>query len=66
MKKIAKTFAITRGPDGALLYDGTQYIAIEGFPVKAIDTNGAGDCFAGTFLAEICQGTSFEAAGKAA
>ncbi|MBM89647.1 MAG: adenosine kinase [Gammaproteobacteria bacterium] len=64
MEQKAKQFAITRGADGALVYDGKNYIPIAGNSVKAIDTNGAGDMFAGAFLYAISQGKDFESAGK--
>ncbi len=66
LKPLAKTFAITRGSQGALLYDGQQEIHIAPHPVKAIDSNGAGDMFAGAFLYAITRGDSFEQAGKLA
>ena len=50
LKKYAKTYVCTLGPQGACLFDGSQYIDIAPVPTKAIDTNGAGDLFAGAFL----------------
>ncbi len=50
VKEIASEFAITRGPKGALIYDGTELIEIAAVPVEAVDTVGAGDMFAGAFL----------------
>lgn len=64
LKKIAKTFAITLGPKGALVYDGTREIRVSAPTVKALDTNGAGDLFAGAFLYGINNGMSFEAAAQ--
>lgn len=66
LKQYARTFAITRGARGALLYDGKQLIDVAAQPVKAIDTNGAGDMFAGAFLYAITHGHSFAMAGKLA
>ena len=66
LQKTATQFAITRGDQGALLFDGKQTIAIDPHTVKAVDSNGAGDMFAGAFLFAITQGQSFEAAGKLA
>ncbi len=63
LKKVAKAFAITLGGEGALLFDGAQFIKIAPHPVKAIDTNGAGDMFAGAFLYGITNGKSFDRAG---
>ncbi len=66
MKGIAKNFVITRGANGALAWDGEQYVKIAGNPVQAIDTNGAGDLFAGAYLYGITRGLGVEVAGKLA
>ncbi len=66
IKKIASTFAITLGSKGALVYDGKKAIEISPHPVKAIDSNGAGDMFAGAFLYGITHGHSFYEAGNIA
>jgi len=66
LKTIAREFAITLGNKGALLYDGKKAINIEATPTKAIDTNGAGDMFAGAYLYGITHGYSRELAGKLA
>lgn len=66
LKRIANTFAVTLGADGALAYDGSELHTIEPFKVKAVDTNGAGDMFAGAFLYGITHGLDFARAGKLA
>ena len=66
LKKIAKTIVITLGSKGALLFDGKNQIAIDPVPAKAIDTNGAGDMFAGAFLYAITSGKDFAIAGRLA
>jgi sugar/nucleoside kinase (ribokinase family) len=66
LKSIAKHFAITMGANGALIYDGDTFISIEPYAVKALDTNGAGDMFAGAFLFGITHGHSYAEAGKLA
>ena len=66
VKKVAKTFAITRGKQGALLYDGSELIEIAAHPVEAIDTLGAGDLFAGAFLYGQSQGIGFQQCGDLA
>ena len=63
MKAFAKTFAITLGAKGAVVYDGSNLINIAANPVKAVDTNGAGDLFAGAFMYGLTHGKSFEEAG---
>ena len=66
LKKDAKRFVITQGANGAMIYDGDTFIDIEPYKVNAIDSNGAGDLFAGAFLAGITNGRSFADAGKLA
>lgn len=66
LKKVAKSFAITTGPAGALLWDGSKEIQVVAASADAIDTNGAGDLFAGSFLYALSQGKSFGQAGKLA
>lgn len=66
LKKIAKTFAITCGAKGAVLFDGANTINIAPNAVTAVDSNGAGDNFAGAFMFAITAGHSWEQAGKLA
>ena len=51
------------GSKGALVFDGKNEIMIRPYPVKAIDTNGAGDLFAGAFLYQITHGKDYKVAG---
>ncbi|MBS11587.1 MAG: adenosine kinase [Gemmatimonadetes bacterium] len=62
--KVVKDFAITLGSEGALVTDSGNVKAVDGFPVDAVDTNGAGDAFAGAFLYGITNGHSPEEAGR--
>lgn len=66
LKAHAQSFAITLGAKGALVFDGEQQTMIEPHQVTAIDTNGAGDMFAGAFLYAITHGHSYAQAGKLA
>ena len=66
LKKISKTFAITLGSKGAILFDGKEFIQINPRKVTAIDSNGAGDMFAGAFLYAITHGHGFKEAGEVA
>lgn len=63
LKKMCKTFAITCGSEGALVFDGENLLKVAAHPVKAIDSNGAGDMFAGAFLYALTHGYSFQQAG---
>jgi sugar/nucleoside kinase (ribokinase family) len=49
-----------------LIFDGDTYIEIEPYKVRAVDTNGAGDMFAGAFLFGITHQHSHAEAGKLA
>lgn len=63
LKKYARTFIITRGEQGALLFNGQEYLTIPAFEVSVVDTVGAGDVFAGAFLYGIThQHSYFDAA----
>ncbi len=66
LKLITKTFAITDGANGAITYDGNSVCRSEGVSAKAIDTNGAGDMFAGAFLYAITSGKSYDWAARLA
>ena len=66
LRDVAKHFVITLGANGAMIYDGDTFINIEPYKVRALDTNGAGDMFAGAFLFGITHGHSFAEAGKLA
>ncbi|MCU0382472.1 MAG: adenosine kinase [Cyclobacteriaceae bacterium] len=66
LKQYAKKFIITLGANGALVYDGDTFITIEPYKVMVVDTNGAGDMFAGAFLFGITNGHSFAESGKLA
>ena len=64
LKKYAKTFVITRGAGGSLSYDGTDLVQTVGVTANAVDTNGAGDMFAGAFLYAINAGHDYAWAAK--
>ena len=66
IKTFSNTFAITLGAKGAIVYDGNNLIHIEPNAVKAVDSNGAGDLFAGAFMYGLTHGLSFEQAGNLA
>lgn len=66
LKKVAKTFVLTLGENGAMIWDGVTFVDIEPYAVKAIDTNGAGDMFAGAFLYAITHNHNHASAGKLA
>lgn len=58
--------AMTLGPNGSILMNDGQVIAIEGVATDAIDTTGAGDMYAGALLYGITNGMSLKQAGHLA
>jgi sugar/nucleoside kinase (ribokinase family) len=54
------------GPQGCWIHQGDDRRHVPGFPVKAVDSNGAGDAHAGVFVAGLAQGrAAFDAARRA-
>jgi len=66
LKSVCRSAVITLGAKGALVWDGTTTHTIDPIAVKAVDSNGAGDMFAGAFLYAITHGHDFAAACKLA
>lgn len=66
LKLYAKTFAITDGANGAVVFDGVSLLQAPGVKAKAVDTNGAGDMFAGAFLHAVTLGGSYLQAAELA
>jgi len=58
ISKLAKVVCLTRSAKGCLVLEGARQTAVPAAPVKAVDTNGAGDMFAGAFLFAVTQGHS--------
>lgn len=66
LKTLSKGFAITCGAKGSLIFDGETMIEVPSVPVKAVDTVGAGDMYAGALLYGITHGMSYKQAGSLA
>ncbi len=64
LKKYARTFVITLGGKGSVIFDGNEYCYIPVYPVTVLDTVGAGDVFAGAFLYGITHGYNYSTAGN--
>ena len=56
LKSTAKQFVVTGGSRGATIFNGCDFLHAPAQPVKAVDTNGAGDMFAGAYLYALTQG----------
>lgn len=52
----------TLGSRGALAVVGDRQIDVEGYEVTAVDTTGAGDCFVGSFAAQLTTGSTIDEA----
>lgn len=66
LKEIANAFCLTLGPRGAKLFANRTLQDLPGIKVNAVDTNGAGDLFAGGFLYGITHGYPMAQAGELA
>jgi len=66
LKERAHSLAITLGPDGALLWHEGQLVKVSAPKANAIDTNGAGDLFAGAYLYGLHSGMTSKEAGELA
>ena len=64
--QVADEVVVTLGAEGALLSHNDSLIKIEGTAVEAVDTNGAGDMFAGAYLYGISVNLPREACGELA
>jgi sugar/nucleoside kinase (ribokinase family) len=66
LKKFAKNFIITLGGNGALIFNGQDDLHISAYQAVVVDTVGAGDVFAGTFMYAITHGFNYLEAGNLA
>ena len=60
-KKLWETYSprilvITQGKKGGIIYDGKEITPYPAFPVEAVDTNGSGDVFHGSFAFAMTKG----------
>lgn len=66
LHQLSPLLAITCGSEGAIISNKGQQINIAPFPVTALDSNGAGDAFAGAFLYGLSQNWSLADCGRLA
>jgi len=64
--EVAENVAMTLGEKGSIVMHGGEALPIEGVPVKAIDTTGAGDMYAGGVLYGITNGLTWRQSGHLA
>jgi sugar/nucleoside kinase (ribokinase family) len=55
---------IKTGSKGCVVYGDDSRLEVSGFVTDVVDTTGAGDCFAGGFLAAIHRGRSYGEAAR--
>jgi sugar/nucleoside kinase (ribokinase family) len=60
----ASDIALKLGARGCVIFSQEGELASPAFEVRAVDTTGAGDCFAGAFLAALQRGESYEQAAR--
>ena len=53
---------LTRGSRGASLWTGSEVLFQPAFPVEAVDTTAAGDCFLGYYAAALAENLPYAAA----
>jgi sugar/nucleoside kinase (ribokinase family) len=61
----ARTVVVKLGAKGCMVLADGEKLEVPGFEIDVIDTTGAGDCFAGGFLAAIQRGLSPKEAARA-
>ncbi|ALH96042.1 adenosine kinase [Acinetobacter equi] len=66
LKLLSKYIVITLSEKGALIATKNNTFTVPGRQVNAVDTNGAGDAFAGAFLYALNSGMSFTQAAELA
>ncbi len=57
-----QTIIVTLGANGLICIAGDDVIRIQGNPVEAVDTTGAGDCFSGAFATALSEKMSLKEA----
>jgi len=62
----ARTKVLRAGPDGCVIVHNGQKTHVPAFPVKPVDTNGAGDTHCGVLAAELLRGNDLTYAAKRA
>ena len=66
LHELSPLVIVTCGSKGALISEKSQQTTIAPFPVTALDSNGAGDAFAGAFLYGLSQHWNLAACGRLA
>ncbi|MDP3882245.1 MAG: carbohydrate kinase family protein [Nanoarchaeota archaeon] len=62
LREIVPTLVVKKGGEGAQLFSKEQEYSLPAKKVNAVDTTGAGDCFAAAFVACLDEGKSLQEA----
>lgn len=62
----AGTIVLKLGAQGCAVFSERDEFQVPAFPVTVVDTTGAGDCFAGAWLAAMCRGLAPREAARLA
>lgn len=62
----AHDIIIKLGDQGCAIFTADESMRVPAFPVEVLDTTGAGDCFAGAFLAMLHRGMDYREAARIA
>ena len=62
----ASTIVLKLGAQGCAVFSERDEFQVPAFPVTVVDTTGAGDCFAGAWLAAMCRGLAPREAARLA
>jgi sugar/nucleoside kinase (ribokinase family) len=62
----AHNIVIKLGGEGCVIFTKDESLRVAAFPVEVVDTTGAGDCFAGAFLAMLQRGMNYGEAARTA
>jgi sugar/nucleoside kinase (ribokinase family) len=66
LNALSNTLVVTKGENGATIYANDTAASVNAPSVKALDTTGAGDTFAGAFMYGLTHGLSLEQCGHLA
>jgi sugar/nucleoside kinase (ribokinase family) len=62
----ARTIVMKQGCKGCQVFTPDEEFSVPGFPVPVVDTTGAGDCFAGAYIAALWRGRTHRQAARMA